>query len=60
MAEHSTKDAIVASTKAIKKGVSLALLKQALIVDGFSSSKAQTIILWSLQRINHEKSSRNV
>jgi hypothetical protein len=61
MAKHSTKEAIQAATRVVSKRGSLLLLKQALMSDGFTEPKAETIILWALQRINHnEKDSRSV
>lgn len=62
MTKHSTEEAVKAITRALEKGASLAILKHALLLDGFSIKKAEVIILWALQNKekSNEKDSRNV
>jgi flagellar biosynthesis/type III secretory pathway M-ring protein FliF/YscJ len=47
MALHTTQQAIQAATNALHAGVTISLLKQALIQDGFTSQKASVIIRWA-------------
>lgn len=51
MTNHTTEESIHAATVAIQKGISIPMLKRALLGDGFTKEKIEVIVRWAL-RIN--------
>lgn len=46
---HTTTQAIEATVRALRDGMTAPMLKQALVADGFTPQKANTIIRWGQQ-----------